>query len=158
MNQVLTFLDQHQIPYQLFRHPKVFTVAEGKQYKLNLPGVHTKNLFLRNKDKSRFFLYSLEADTRADLKALAHQLQTSRLSFASPDLLYQYLQLTPGSVSPFGLLHDQESRVEYLVSQPLWQADLVGFHPNDNSATLVLTQSNFRRYLSLINHLPLVLS
>ncbi len=158
MKTVLNFLGQHQIDYQLFHHPRVFTVAEGKKYKLNLPGVHTKNLFLRNRDRTRFLLYSLEADKRANLKQLAQQLRTSRLSFASPELLQQLLRLQPGSVSPFGLLYDQKSRVDYLVGQSLLQADLIGFHPNDNSATLVLSHDNFQRYLKLIHHLPTVIS
>ncbi len=152
MNEVLEFLNQHQIKYQLFKHPPVFTVEEGKHQKLNLPGVHTKNLFLRNKEKSRFFLYSLIAEKRADLKQLANQLQTSRLSFASPDLLWEYLRLKPGSVSPFGLLHDFQQRVEFIISSDLWQAKLLGFHPNKNTATLVLKQADFRRFLDFVNH------
>ena len=157
MNSVLTFLYQHQISYQLFHHPPIFTVEEGRRYKQSIPGAHTKNLFLRNKDKSRFFLYSLAAEKRADLQQLAHQLQTSRLSFASPELLWQYLNLKPGSVSPFGLLNDAQHRVEYLISPDPWHADLVGFHPNDNRATLVIDQTNFRRFLKLIHHQPTVL-
>ncbi len=152
MNEVLEFLNQHQIKYQLFKHPPVFTVEEGKHQKQNLPGVHTKNLFLRNKEKSRFFLYSLIAEKRADLKQLANQLQTSRLSFASPDLLWEYLRLKPGSVSPFGLLHDFQQRVEFIISSDLWQAELLGFHPNRNTATLVLKQTYFHRFLDLVNH------
>ncbi len=157
MDQVLQFLNQHHLDYQLFCHPAVFTVAEGKQYKLNLPGKHTKNLFLRNRDKSRFFLYSLLADQRADLKFLASQLQTTRLSFASPQFLWQYLNLRPGSVSPFGLLNDVQNKIEFVISQELWQADLVGFHPNVNTATLVLAQKDFRQFLNLVDHSPYVL-
>ncbi len=158
MNTVLQFLDHHQIDYQLYHHPPVFTVEEGKKQKIHIPGAHTKNLFLRNKEKTHFFLYSLPADKRADLKSLAKLLRVSRLSFASPDFLWQYLRLKPGSVSPFGLLHDKTCQVKFILDKALWEADLVGFHPNVNTATIVLKQTGFRHFLDLVDHQPYVLS
>ena len=157
MKQVLDFLDQHDIAYTVYHHPAVFTVEEGKKQKIHIPGAHTKNLFLRNKEKTRFFLYSLLAEKRADLKQLAKRLNTSRLSFARPEYLWQYLKLKPGSVSPFGLLNDLEHRVEYLVDQELWNADLVGFHPNDNTATITLTRKDFHRFFEVLDLKPSVL-
>lgn len=90
----------------------------------------------------------LESSKTADLKKLAEFMQISRLSFASPQRLLEYLQLTPGSVSPFGLINDQKNEVVVIIDIDLLQGAKVAFHPNINTATLVLSIEDFLKFLT----------
>ena len=104
--EVLDCLEALGIPYVRHVHPPVATVAEAERYWTDLRGAHCKNLFLRNNKGNRHYLVIAEASRRVDLKALTRTLGEDRLSFASPERLKRYLGLEPGSVSPFGLIHD----------------------------------------------------
>ncbi len=98
------------IPYERFEHPPVFTVEEAERYWADIPATHCKNLFLRNAKGTRHYLVVLEHSKKADLKLLAAKIGDDRLSFASADRLMRFLGLTPGSVSPMGLLHARRRR------------------------------------------------
>lgn len=128
-------------------HPAVFTVEESNKHFDSAWGAKTKNLFLRNKSGSQHYLYSLPGDKRADIKALAAFVGEQNLSFASPERLLRHLGLTPGSVTPLGLIHDTDRHVIYLIDRELWSADRVCFHPNINTATLELTTHDFQKFL-----------
>jgi len=154
MPDIYQFLDQHQISYQQHDHPAVFTVAESQKYDFNVPGAKTKNLFLRNKKGSQHFLVVVQADKRVDLKALAKQLEVAGgLGFASEQRLFKYLGLTPGSVSPFGLINDTDHHVQVIIDQDLMLDDQIGFHPNVNTATLVISTEDFKKYLDVLENL-----
>jgi Ala-tRNA(Pro) deacylase len=90
----------------------------------------------------------LEHTKRADLRAVADQIGDGKLSFASPERLFKYLALTPGSVSPFGLIHDRERHVRLYLDRALDAAHRISFHPNINTATLVLDFGDFERFLA----------
>jgi len=140
-------LDGLNIKYKRHEHPPVFTVAEASQYWQELPGTHCKNLFLRNKKGSRHYLVILEQRKKASIKDLAHFLGEDRLSFASAERLQQYLGLTPGAVSPFGLINDRLQEVRVVIDEELAQASRIYFHPNVNTASIGLDFSDFQRFL-----------
>lgn len=140
-------LEELGIEYQRFEHPPVHTVQEARQHREGLPGGSTKNLFLRNKKGSRHYLLVAEADKRVDLKRLRQCCGEAALSFASPERLNRYLGLTPGSVSPFGIINDSEKRVVVIVDRDLLRHEALAFHPNVNTATLVIRTEDFRRFL-----------
>lgn len=135
------------IPCERFPHPPVFTVEEAERYWADIPATHCKNLFLRNAKGTRHYLVVLGHAKKADLKALSAKLGDDRLSFASPDRLMRFLHLTPGAVSPFGLIHESAKGVMVVLDADLPGSERIGFHPNVNTATITLRTADFLRFL-----------
>jgi Ala-tRNA(Pro) deacylase len=135
------------IPYELYEHPPVFTAEEAASHWKDIPGTAVKNLFLRNKKGDRHYLVILGIDKQADLRHLVKIIGDDRLSFGSPERLMQHLGVTPGSVSPFGLIHDSAHAVRVIVDSDLRSADRLIFHPNDNTASLAIGAADFARFL-----------
>ncbi|MBN1271410.1 MAG: prolyl-tRNA synthetase associated domain-containing protein [Candidatus Aminicenantes bacterium] len=135
------------IPFKRFEHPPVFTVEEAEKYWHNIKGIHCKNLFLRNKKGTVHYLVIIEAAKRIDLKKLTHLLHEDRLSFASEERLKRFLGLSPGAVSPFGLLYDNKNLVRVFIDEGLKKADAVCFHPNVNTATVLIPKDGFLKFL-----------
>jgi len=143
--KVYDILNQLQIPYKKYEHAAVFTMEDVIKLKLNLP--ECKNLFVRNTKGNKHYLVILEGSKKADLKKLATQIGSTKLSFASKERLFKYLMLLPGSVSPFGLINDKEKQVEVIVDKDLVNSDVLGFHPNTNEATVTLSFNDFEKFL-----------
>ena len=146
--QLFARLDQLGIAHRTVEHPPVFTVEEAKALRGNLPGHHIKNLFLRNKKGDRHYLVVLEISKRADLKDLVKLVGDDRLSFGSPERLTAELGLTPGSVSPFGLLNDADGSVRVLVDHDLQGASRLIFHPNINTASVVVSWAGLEKFFA----------
>ena len=136
-------------------HPPVHTVEEARPHWGALPGAETKNLFL--KDGSRLFLVTLGAETRVDMKALAPKLGVKRLSFASPERLMEHLGTLPGAVGFLSLVKDEAKSVRFAVERTLWEAEHVTSHPLRNTATLSVTQAEFRAILADLGVEPILL-
>jgi Ala-tRNA(Pro) deacylase len=135
------------IIYDLFEHPPVFTADEAALHWSSIPGAAVKNLFLRNKKGDRHYLVILGIEKQADLRHLVKVIGDDRLSFGSPERLHRYLGVTPGSVSPLGLIHDTAHSVRVIVDSDLRSADRLIFHPNDNTASLTISGADFVRFL-----------
>lgn len=148
VSDIYQTLSELNITYEKHDHPAVFTVEDSKQYDRGFEAGKTKNLFLRNKKGDKHFLVIVESSKRIDLKELSVSLKESKLSFASPERLIQYLGLTPGSVSPFGLINDQNKVVNVILDQGLLRYQKLAFHPNINTATLVISTEDFKRFLT----------
>jgi Ala-tRNA(Pro) deacylase len=146
------YLDALDITYDKHEHPPVATVAEAERYWAHIDATHAKNLFLRNGKGTRHFLVVLEFNRRADLSALATIFSERKLGFASPERLMKHLGLTPGAVSPFGLINDPQRLVTVAIDIALRDAARIAFHPNVNTATLVLSGADFKRYLAAVGH------
>ena len=146
------YLDNLNIGYKKFDHVAVFTVEDAKKISQNILGTKTKNLFLRDKKKTNYFLVSTKDNKRVDLKKLAKRLGVKKLSFASPQDLAKFLNLKPGSVSPFGLIYDKESRVKLIIDREILEEDRINFHPNDNRVTLNLKTEDFKKYLQSLKN------
>jgi Ala-tRNA(Pro) deacylase len=145
---VLARLVQLAIPFDRYEHPPIATGDEGLQHWQGIDAVHCKNLFLRNQKGTRHYLVILPVSKRADLRAVAEQIGDGKLSFGSAERLLKYLGVTPGSVSPFGLIHDAEHHVRVFLDRELKSAERISFHPNINTRTVVLTFADFERYLA----------
>jgi Ala-tRNA(Pro) deacylase len=145
---VLSALDALAIPYQVYSHPPVFTAEEAALHWSAIPGTPVKNLFLRNKKGDRHYLVILGIEKQANLRDLVRVIGDDRLSFGSPERLMQQLGLTPGSVSPFGLLNDVSGQVIVIVDDELRQAERLIFHPNLNTASLTIATADFERFLT----------
>lgn len=140
-------LEALAIPFEKFDHPPLFTCEDSEKYELPDMGGHTKNLFIRNKRGDKYYLVTVCAEKRVDLKALAKLLAESKLSFASPERLMEVLKLTPGSVSPFALINDTEKQVTVIIDNGLMRHDRLGYHPGLNTQTLVITSKDLPKFL-----------
>ena len=144
---VYAALDALGIAYERHEHPAVFNAEDASKFWDPIPGVQCKNLFLRNKKGDRHYLVVLEISKRADLKEIVKLVGDDRLSFGSPERLMAELGLTPGSVSPFGLINDADGSVRVLIDQDLKTADRLIFHPNINTASVVVSWADLERFL-----------
>lgn len=145
---VYAVLEQLGIPFARHDHEAVFTVEAADHLYGEIPGAHSKNLFLRNKKGDRHYLVVVRSDKRVDLKALRATLGEATLTFASPERLMAHLGVTPGSVTPLGLINDAAHAVRVVLDRDLMAAEQVNFHPNVNTATLTLARADFERFLS----------
>ena len=136
------------ITFTRHEHPPVATVEEAEQHWAGIDAMHCKNLFLRNQKGTRHYLVIVRHVKRADLRAIADQIGDGRLSFGSPERLMTHLGLTPGSVSPFGLIHNRDHQVRVVIDRDLTSADRVSFHPNINTVTLTLARVDFEKFLA----------
>ena len=148
---VLDRLAVLRIPFDRYEHPPIATAEEGDTHWAGIDAVHCKNLFLRNQKGTRHYLVILAHTKRADLRVVAEQIGDGKLSFASPDRLMKHLGVTPGSVSPFGLLHDLDGHVRLFLDRRLKLTSRISFHPNINTRTVVLRFADFERFLAAHN-------
>lgn len=138
-NEVLAFLRQSNISYQITEHPAAKTIEEIDSFHLPNSEYIVKNLFLRDDKKRNYYLLVLRKDKAADLKGLRTKLRTRPLGFASEADLSRLLSLPKGSVTPLGILNDESRSVQVFVDSEVLLFPLVGIHPNDNTATVWLS-------------------
>ena len=143
---VFEALEALGVPYEVWEHPAVYTIEEMDALHLPDPSVVVKNLFLRDAKGKQHFLVVLQKDKQADLRALGEHLGV-KLSFASEERLMKYLGLEKGAVTPFGILNDTERAVEVLLDADLECMPLIGVHPNENTATVVLKPADLGRII-----------
>lgn len=146
--RVYQTLDELNIPYEKLEHPPVFTAEEAAEHWAAIDAAAVKNLFLRNKKGDRHYLVILPIEKQADLRHLVKVIGDDRLSFGSPERLMARLGLTPGSVSPFGLINDTTKSVQVIIDADLRNAARVIFHPNINTASVAISFADFERFLS----------
>lgn len=154
-DELLAFLGELGIAQRTLDHPAVFRVGEGDDFKADLPGGHTKNLFLKDA-KGRLWLISALGETQIDLKRLHPVIGSARLSFGSGELMEQVLGVTPGSVTAFALANDIQGQVTFVLDAALAASDPVNFHPLINTATTAVSQTDFRRFLTAVGHEPII--
>lgn len=163
---LLDFFKKHNIKYQLFEHQPVF-VCEDKPIVTTVDGVptsnatvpqpHFKTLFLKDKN-GKLFLVSVFEDKRVDLNALSVALGCGRFSFGKADEMLEYLKLTPGSVTPFGLMFDEQNKITFVLDEDSLQHSTVSFHPMRNDKTVVMTPETFLTCMERMGHEARVLS
>jgi len=146
--KVYDFLDSMGVQYEKYEHPPVFTGEEAALHWGPIPATQVKNLFLRNKKGDRQYLVILKIDKEADLRKLVKIVGDDRFSFGSPERLMSTLGVTPGSVSPFGLLHEGSKDVRVIVDADLRSAGRLIFHPNLNTASVTISVADFERFLA----------
>ena len=158
---VLRFLEEHGMEYELHVHPPLPTIELALEYWKDLDSVHCKNLFFRNHKGNRHYLVVFECHKELAIHSLEHMLRQGKLSFASAERMERCLGLLPGSVSPLGLMHDPQvqeltkehfpngHRVKLFLDQDLRTADRISFHPCDNTASVIISNEDFMRFLEL---------
>jgi len=150
-------LEELGIPSTTVEHPPMFTVQQSLTLRERLPGAHTKNLFLTDKD-GRMVLVVAKDDTRVDLKGLAQRLGAGRFSFGKEGLLAAVLGVAPGSVTPFALANASAAGVVVVVDMALMDFAEVNCHPLENTATTRLPTQDLIRFIRACGHEPLLIS
>jgi Ala-tRNA(Pro) deacylase len=153
---LFAFLERLGIATKTLNHPPLFTVEQSRVLRGEIPGAHTKNLFLVDR-KDRAFLVVAEEDAAVDLKSLHRRIGASgRLSFGKPEVLRAALGVEPGSVTPFAAINDRDRRVTVVLDRALMEHATLNFHPLTNSATTSLAAPELLRFLAAVGHEPQV--
>lgn len=152
-DQLFAYLDSLGIATETVDHPAVFTVGESTDLHRDLPGGHTKNLFLKDA-KDKLWLIIAEAHTPVDLKAIYKSLGAARFSFGKPELLMEALGVTPGSVTALSLINDRAARVSVVVDAELMKYDSLNCHPLVNTATTNLQRDDLLKFIRATGHEP----
>jgi len=146
--ELYDLLKKLEIEYEYHEHPPVATIEDSKLHWKNITSGRCKNIFFRNHKGNRHYLVILEHMRLLDIHDLEKRLRQGKLTFASDQRLKKYLGVEPGSVSPFGLINDKDHHVHLFIDEKLRESDRLAFHPNINTATLVISQSGFIKFLS----------
>lgn len=149
IQKVLDTLEKIDIEFDIYEHPPLPTIEEAMIYWGDIDATHCKNIFLRNHKGKRHYLVILAHSAVLAIHDLEKRLKQGKLSFASEKRLQKYLGLKPGSVSPFGLINDSENHVHLFLDQNLKKAKLISFHPNINTASVVI---DFKDFIKFLNH------
>jgi Ala-tRNA(Pro) deacylase len=155
--ELLAFFKTNHLKFTLHHHEAVFSAKDECEAMKLIPGAHSKNLFLKDK-KGNFVLVSILEHKRLDLKALSEALDLGRFSFCNSDELLLYLGVIPGSVTPYGLIHDTENRVRYFLDKDFLEYDELNFHPLRNDQTVTMERESFLSFFHGINHAPKAIS
>ncbi|HTO30296.1 MAG TPA: prolyl-tRNA synthetase associated domain-containing protein [Pararhizobium sp.] len=156
-DELFQFLDSLGITHQTKQHEPVFTVAESVALRDEIPGGHTKNLFVKDR-KDNYFLLTVEEHATVDLKTV-HTIigAASKVSFGRPEKLMEYLGVIPGAVTAFGVINDAGQNVKIIIDQDLMQDEIVNCHPLSNDATTSIASKDLLRFIEATGHEPLVL-
>ena len=152
IDKVLDYLNGKGYKYDYYEHPEAPTIAIAKQHWRDDGSKHCKNLFFRNHKGNRHYLVVLDCEQDLDIHDLEQRLHQGKLTFASPARMEKSLGISPGSVSPFGLINDTENHVHLFLDSNLTKYESLSFHPNDNHATVVISKEEFARYLQEVGN------
>jgi Ala-tRNA(Pro) deacylase len=150
--EIYEFLETHDIQYERHDHPPVFTCDDVDRLVPPLPGQKTKNLFICDNKGKQHFLVTVPDEKSVDLKSLGERLGVKKLRFASAKRLAAHLKLEPGAVTILGVVNDEAGQVDVVVDQAIWEADALQCHPLVNTATLVISLDNLRKFLDATDH------
>ncbi len=145
--RLYALLEQLGIEFEYIEHPPAPTIEIAKQYWTGHDAKHCKNLFFRNHKGNRHYLVILDCDCSMDIHAIEKLLHQGKLSFASERRMMKYLGVTPGSVTPFGLINDTEHHVHVFLDKNLQNAPRLSFHPCVNTASLMISREDFMRFI-----------
>ena len=145
--ELYRLLDSLSVSYEYHEHPPVATISDALIHWKTFNCGRCKNIFLRNHKGDRHYLVILEHLRKLDIHDLEKRLKQGKLTFASDQRLMKYLGVEPGSVSPFGLINDRTHHVHLFIDQKLNGFDRLSFHPNVNTASLIISKSDFLRFL-----------
>ncbi len=153
-DQLFAALDALGIKHATVKHPPLFTVEQSRALRGQIPGGHTKNLFLRDKKYALYLVVALE-DAEIDLKGLHRQLGASgRFSFGSADLLAEVWGVAPGAVTPFGAINDRQSRVTVVLDASMMEHATLNYHPLVNTMTTSIARADLVKFLESTGHVP----
>lgn len=155
-DDLFRYLDDLGIATNTVEHAPVFTVSESSSVDRELPGGHTKNLFLKDA-KGALYLVIAHVETQVDLKGLPRRIGAARLSFGKAELLGDVLGVTPGSVTAFAVMNDTDHQVQVIFDQELMGFDSINCHPLENNATTNIARDDLLGFIRATGHEPIIL-
>ncbi|HVY00380.1 MAG TPA: prolyl-tRNA synthetase associated domain-containing protein [Pseudorhodoplanes sp.] len=157
-DELFAFLDRLGIKHRTVEHPPLFTVEQSRALRGQIPGGHTKNLFLKDKKDALFLVVALE-NAVIDLKGLHRLLGASgRLSFGSADLMREVIGVEPGSVTPFGAINDRQGRVAVVLDEAMLGHETLNYHPLVNTRTTAIGREDLLKFLRATGHEPRIVA
>ena len=148
--KVYDILDEIGADYGVVEHEPLYTAEDLEKIKEVAPGLHAKNLFLRNAKGNKYYLIVTLDEKSVNLKEVKTKIGSTNLSFASEKRLMNVLKLVTGSVNPFALANDEERVVELYIDKELLTGELLNFHPNVNYKTVTISLDDLKKYLAHI--------
>jgi len=145
--ELYQLLHDLSISFEYYEHPPVATIDDARLYWKDLNSGRCKNIFFRNHKGDRHYLVILEHLRQLNIRDLEHILRQGKLTFDSDQRLKKYLGVEPGSVSPFGLINDESHHVHVFIDEKLKESERLSFHPNLNTATLVISKNDLLMFL-----------
>jgi Ala-tRNA(Pro) deacylase len=145
--ELFRLFEKLDIQFEYHEHPPLATIEDAKTHWKNYNSGRCKNIFFRNHKGDRHYLIILEHLRQLNIKDLEKRLRQGKLTFASDQRLKKYLGVEPGSVSPFGLINDRDKHVHLFIDDKLNDFERLAFHPNINTASLVISKSDFVKFL-----------
>lgn len=149
--KVYEMFDKLNIKYEKIKHPALFTYSDSIKYNIKLNGTICKNLFIKNKNKSKYYLVALPLEKKADLKMLQEKLQETKLSFGNEKTLEEKLKIKSGSVSVLNVVNTDNTDVIFVIDNEMFKSGKVGFHPNVNTATVLFSPNEIKKILDNYN-------
>ena len=152
-------LDTLNVPYQRIDHEAAMTMEACVEIDKALNAVICKNLLLCNRQKTAFYLLMLPGEKHFKTSTFSKTIGSSRLSFADPEYMEQFLDITPGSVSVLGLMNDHDNRVELIMDEDILKGEYFGCHPCINTSSLRLKVSDLmERIIPAMHHQPRIVA
>jgi len=146
-NRLYELLEELKITFDYYEHPPVATVEAASRYWKDIEATHCKNIFFRNHKGNRHYLVILEWRHSLAIRDLEQRLKQGKITFASPERMMKYLGVTPGSVTPLGLIHDETHHVHLFLDENLQNAKTISFHPCINTASIVMKYDDFMKFI-----------
>ena len=146
--QVAKKLQELGITYDVVEHPPVFTTEQADAFIEGIEGVRTKSMFLTNKKKTQYYLLIMDDQKSLDMNLFKDLVSANRIRMASADSLYEKMELPPGTVSPFGLLNNEEKDIQVYFDKDIVSEDIMTFHPNTNEKTIFLATQDLFKFLT----------
>ena len=144
--KLMELLSVKGFDFNFHEHSALFTVEESNKLRGTIKGLHSKNLFLKNK-KNKFYLFSCEEFTNINLKTISKSLNLGNVSFAKKEYLLNLLGINPGSVTPFALLNNPENNIDFYLEDKLHESEYINFHPLTNTATVTIKSRDFVKFM-----------
>ena len=148
--ELLNVLTQIGISYTNHEHPAVYTVEEADKHHEGIEGVHSKNLFFKDRKKNLVLVVTL-SDKPIKIKDVGNKIGHKGLSFGKPDLLTEVLGVIPGAVTPLSVINDRENRVKVILDEEMMAHDLLNFHPIVNTATTTIQSQDLIKFMEHCN-------
>lgn len=151
--RICNILKDNLIEYNTFEHEAVYTIEDVKNAHLSIPGIPTKNLFLRDKKKTKYFLLVCPEDKKVNLKLLSQTIETKNICFASEEDLEKILDLEMGDVGPFGIVNDKEHKVIILIDRDLVNKKDINLSANSLTTTITIDYSELVNFVQIIGNI-----
>ena len=144
--EFIKLLNVRGYDYDFHEHNALFTVEDSNKLRGEIRGLHSKNLFLKNK-KNKFYLFSCEEFSKINLKTISKSLDLGNISFARKEHLLELLGISPGSVTPFALLNNKDNNIDFYLEDKLYESEYINFHPLTNKATVTIKSGKFIEFM-----------